>query len=154
MENMENKVIVLKVIVGADGVERRTTSDNFKDQAQAFLTAFTTQKENVRDAIASLSHEFVVYKKGGNNWVKAQKALEEAQKEVAEMNKFLALDFKQFKSIWKPYQVDQSYGIICRAVSHYWSKFYGTPEVDGILQYVTFYTDELPKIRYVERDED
>lgn len=154
MENMENKVIVLKVIVGADGVERRTTSDNFKDQAQAFLTAFTTQKENVRDAIASLSHQFVIYKKGGNNWVKAQKALKEAQEAVADMNRFLQLDFRQFKSIWKPYQVDPAYGIIHRTIDHYWPKFYGTVDLDGIMQYVTFYSDELPRLRYVERDED
>ena len=151
---MENKIIVFKVIVGVDGQKRRTTSDNFKDQAQAFFDEYKIQKDAVRDAIANLSHEYVLYRKGYNNWDKAQKALENAQKAAAEMNKFLGLDFRQFKTTWKPYQVDKSYELICKAIGHYWPKFYGTPEVDGILQYVTFYTDELKKIRYVERDED
>lgn len=150
MENNKTTII----IIGVDGQERKTVVDDFKDQAAAFLTGFTTQKETVQLAIAELSHEYVLYKKGGKNWKEAQKALKEAQETVAEMNRFLGLDFRQFKRAWKPYQVEPAYGIICRAISHYWGKFYGTPEVDGILQYVTFYSDELPKIRYVERDED
>ena len=150
MENNKTTII----IIGVDGQERKTVVDDFKDQAAAFLTGFTTQKETVQLAIAELSHEYVLYKNGGKNWKEAQKALKEAQETVAEMNRFLGLDFRQFKRAWKPYQVEPAYGIVCRAISHYWGKFYGTPEVDGILQYVTFYTEELKKIRYVERDED
>ena len=52
MENMENKVVIFKVVVGVDGSRRKTTVDNFKDQAQAFLDAFKTRKDDVRDAIA------------------------------------------------------------------------------------------------------
>lgn len=155
MENMENKVVIFKVVVGVDGSRRKTTVDNFKDQAQAFLDAFKTRKDDVRDAIALLAHEYVLYKKNRRaDWKPSFKALKEAQKSVAEMNRFLTTDFRQFKSVWKPYQVDPTYGIIYRAIEHYWPKFYGTVDVDGCLQYVTFYSDELPKIRYVERDED
>lgn len=149
---MENKVIIVKVI-GVDGMERRTMSDNFHDQAQVFLDAFNTHKDDVRDAIAALSHEYVLYKNNrGADHKPAFKALKEAQEAVADMNIFLGMSFRQFKSVWKPYQVDPAYGLICRTISHYWSKFYGTPDVDGILQYVTFYSDKLLKIRCVERD--
>lgn len=151
---MENKVIIIKVI-GADGIERQTTSDNFRDQAQAFMDDFKEHKDDVRDAIGVLAHEFVLYKNNRRaNWKPAFKALKGAQEAVADMNRFLQLDFRQFKSIWKPYQVDPAYGLIHRAIEHYWPKFYGTVDLDGIMQYVTFYSDELPKIRYVERDED
>lgn len=152
MENMKNEKVVF-VVVGVDGMKRRTTTENFHDQAAAFLNAFTLQKDTVRDAIGTLAHEFVLYKNNRRaDHKKAFKALKEAQEAVAEMNRFLTNDFKQFKSVWKPYQVDNCYGIICRGIAHYWPKFYGTPDVDGCLQYVTFYSDELPKIRYVERD--
>lgn len=150
---MENKVIIIKII-GADGVERRTTTDDFREQAQWFLDAFKARKDDVSDCIATLSHEFVVYKNNRNaDWKPAFKALEEAQDAVADMNRILQLDFRQFKQIWKPFQVDPAYGIVSRAIAHYWTKFYGTPDLDGIMQYVTFYSDELPKIRYVERDD-
>lgn len=154
MENMENEKVVF-VIVGVDGVRRKTTTDNFKDQAAAFLDGFNTHKDDVRDAIAKLAHEYVLYKDNRSaSYKPAFKALKEAQEAVADMNRFLQLDFRQFKSIWKPYQVDPAYGLIHRAIEHYWPKFYGTVDLDGIMQYVTFYSDELPRLRYVERDED
>lgn len=150
---MENEKVIIIKVIGVDGMERRTTSDNFHDQAQAFLDAFKTRKDDVRDSIAALAHEYVLYKNNRRADHKpAFKALKEAQKSVAEMNRFLTTDFRQFKSVWKPYQVDPAYGIIYRTIEHYWPKFYGTVDVDGCLQYVTFYSDELPKIRYVERD--
>lgn len=152
---MENEKVIIIKVIGVDGMERRTTSDNFHDQAQAFLDAFKTRKDDVRDSIAALAHEYVLYKNNRRADHKpAFKALKEAQKSVAEMNRFLTTDFRQFKTVWKPYQVDPVYGLIHRAIEHYWPKFYGTVDVDGCLQYVTFYSDELPKIRYVERDED
>lgn len=155
MENMENKVIVFKVIVGVDGMKRQTTTDNFKDQAQEFMDAFRDHKDDVRDAIAVLAHEFVLCKSNRKaDWKASFKALKKAQEAVADMNRFLQLDFRQFKSVWKPYQVDPAYGIIHRAIEHYWPKFYGTVDLDGIMQYVTFYSDELPRLRYAERDED
>ena len=148
--NMESKVVVF--VIDVDGQKRRTTTENFRDQAQGFMDAFRDHKDDVRDSLAKLSHEYVVYKKGGDNWKAAQEALKDAQKAAAEMNRFLQADFGKFKTVWKPYRVDQAYGLVYRSVSHYWTRFYGTPDVYGVLQYVTFYTDELPKIRYVERD--
>lgn len=152
MKNENSKVIIIK-IVGVDGVERRTTSDNFRDQAEAFLDGFKIQKDTVRDSIAKLAHEFVIYNNNrGADYKPAFKALKKAQSAVAEMNRFLQLDYRQFKATWRPYQVDPAYNIIHSAIEHYWPKFYGTVDLDGIMQYVTFYSDELPKIRYVERN--
>lgn len=147
---MENKTTI--IFIGTDGKARKSVVPDFKDAANEFLNEFTTKKNAVQFSVAELVHEFVIYEKIGKNWESLKQALEDSQKSVAEMNRFLGRDFKHFKNGWKPYQTDTAYGIVCRAIDHYWSKFYGTPGVDGFLQIVTFYSDELPKFRHVEHD--
>lgn len=128
------------ITIGRHGQVRRSVVPDFKDEAQAFMSDFTTQKNLVQFAVAELVHEFVIYEKVGKNRETLQEALKNAQKAVAEMNRFLG-SFRHFKNGWKPYKTDPAYGIVCRSVDHYWPKFYGTPGVDGYLQIVTYYTE-------------
>lgn len=147
---MENKTTTI-IFIGTDGQVRKSEVPDFKDAAQAFMSDFTTQKNTVQFAVAELVHEFALYQKVGKNWETLKESLENAQKAVAEMNRFLG-GFRHFKNGWKPYQTDPAYGIVCRTIDHYWPKFYGTPGVDGFLQIVTFYSDELSKILRIEHD--
>lgn len=128
------------ITIGKHGQVRRSVVPDFRDEAQAFMSDFTTQKNMVQFAVAQLVHEFALYEKTGKNRESLKQALEDAQKSVAEMNRFLG-SFRHFKNGWKPYKEDPAYGIVCRTIDHYWPKFYGTPGVDGFLQIVTHYTE-------------
>lgn len=146
---MRNETTI--IFIGTDGKARKGVVPDFKDAANEFLNEFATKKNAVQFSVAELVHEFALYEKIGKNWESLKQALEDAQKSVAEMNRFLG-SFRHFKNGWRPYQTDSAYGIVCRTIDRYWPKFYGTPGVDGYLQIVTFYSDELPKIRRTERD--
>lgn len=128
------------IIIGKHGQIRTSVVPDFKDEAQAFMSDFTTQKNMVQFAVAELVHEFARYEKTGKNRETLQEALKKAQVAVADMNRFLG-SFRHFKNGWKPYKTDPAYGIVCRTIDHYWPKFYGTPGVDGFLQIVTHYTE-------------
>lgn len=128
------------ITIGKHGQARKVVVPDIKDAAQMFMSDFTTQKNLVQFAVAELVHEFVIYEKTGKNLETLQEALKNAQKSVAEMNRFLC-SFRHFKNGWKPYKEDPAYGIVCRTIEHYWGKFYGTPGVDGFLQIVTHYTE-------------
>lgn len=128
------------ITIGKHGQVRRSVVPDFKDAAQEFMSDFTSQKNIVQFAVAELVHQFVIYEKTGKNLETLQEALKNAQKSVAEMNRFLC-SFRHFKNGWKPYKEDPAYGIVCRTIDHYWSKFYGAPGVDGFLQIVTYYTE-------------
>lgn len=128
------------ITIGKHGQVRKVVVPDIKDAAQAFMSDFTTQKNLVQFAVAELVHEYVIYEKTGKNRESLKQALEDAQKSVAEMNRFLG-SFRHFKNGWKPYKEDPAYGIVCRTIDHYWSKFYGAPGVDGFLQIVTYYTE-------------
>lgn len=128
------------ITIGKHGQARKVVVPDIKDAAQAFMSDFTTQKNMVQFAVAQLVHEFALYEKTGKNRESLKQALEDAQKSVAEMNRFLG-SFRHFKNGWKPYKEDPAYGIVCRAIDHYWPKFYGTPGVDGFLQIVTYYSE-------------
>lgn len=128
------------ITIGKHGQKRVSVVPDIKDEAQAFMSDFTTQKNTVQFAVAELVHEFVIYEKTGKNLETLQEALKNAQKSVAEMNRFLC-SFRHFKNGWKPCKEDPAYGIVCRTIEHYWGKFYGTPGVDGFLQIVTYYTE-------------
>lgn len=128
------------ITIGKHGQARKVVVPDIKDAAQAFMSDFTTQKNLVQFAVAELVHEYAIYEKTGKNRESLKQALEDAQKSVAEMNKFLG-SFRHFKNGWKPYKEDPAYGIVCRTIDHYWPKFYGAPGVDGFLQIVTYYTE-------------
>ena len=128
------------ITIGKHGQARKVVVPDIKDAAQAFMSDFTTQKNLVQFAVAELVHEFALYEKTGKNRESLKQALEDAQKSVAEMNRFLG-SFRHFKNGWKPYKEEPAYGIVCRTIEHYWPKFYGTPGVDGFLQIVTYYTE-------------
>lgn len=128
------------IIIGKHGQTRTSVVPDFKDEAQEFMSDFTTQKNLVQFAVAELVHEFALYEKTGKNQETLQEALKKAQVAVTDMNRFLC-SFRHFKNGWKPYKTDPAYGIVCRSIDHYWPKFYGTPGVDGYLQIVTYYTE-------------